>query len=546
MCGTPSGTKAPGWASHWTRWSKPLLPLPKGWSKARSSKPLANKPRLSKGPSPVLTAVASVPKTKRTAPSRLPPVPSSTMNRSVTAWPAAGIFFPLRPLLGLDSHAYSKAALAKIIAAGGELKSFQAAARMLDRLADIPVSARHVNRLVDLVGLEMRHDRDVRVEDHVHHRRAAPPAAPEACAVLIDGGRVMTRTPRQDKGTGVFDHAWREDKVACLHVLEGPTFEFDPHPQPPRCFPDRSHVDRITREIHGLPALPETPAAAEVAPPDATNTEKISGCGVDTAMSQEKAATTQAASWSGRSEKEDEWPPSRKERTCVATMLPSAGFAKVVAQEAYARGFYQAKRKAFLGDGLAYNWTIKEGWFEDFTAITDFIHPLTYLYELALLLAGGGEEGWVLYARWLTWSWQGKVADVLGEMRQWRDKLGPVGCEEKLAESDVREVLRRTLGYIENNESRMDYPTYRRQGLPVTTAHVESLIKEINYRVKGTEKFWNNPKGAEAILQVRAALLSDDLRLDRHLQQRKGSPYRYSRVPRNGKPPRNAPAKKTK
>ena len=59
----------------------------------------------------------------------------------------------------------------------------------------------------------------------------------------------------------------------------------------------------------------------------------------------------------------------------------------------------------------------------------------------------------------------------------------------------------------------MDYPEYRRQGLPVTTAWMESLVKEVNYRVKGTEMFWNDPEGAEAILQVRAAALCDDERL---------------------------------
>ncbi len=37
---------------------------------------------------------------------------------------------------------------------------------------------------------------------------------------------------------------------------------------------------------------------------------------------------------------------------------------------------------------------------------------------------------------------------------------------------------------------------------------MESLIKEINYRVKGTEKFWNCPEGAETILRVRAAGLA--------------------------------------
>jgi len=65
---------------------------------------------------------------------------------------------------------------------------------------------------------------------------------------------------------------------------------------------------------------------------------------------------------------------------------------------------------------------------------------------------------------------------------------------------------------------------------------MESLVKEINYRVKGTEMFWNDPEGAEAILQVRAAALSDDCRLSKHLQTRPGCPFT-----RRPKPPK-APA----
>ena len=49
---------------------------------------------------------------------------------------------------------------------------------------------------------------------------------------------------------------------------------------------------------------------------------------------------------------------------------------------------------------------------------------------------------------------------------------------------------------------------------------------EFNARVKGPEKFWNRPAGAEAILQVRAAVLSEDDRLAHHFAQRPGSPYR--------------------
>ena len=71
----------------------------------------------------------------------------------------------------------------------------------------------------------------------------------------------------------------------------------------------------------------------------------------------------------------------------------------------------------------------------------------------------------------------------------------------------------------------MKYPEYRQHGLPVTTAWMESLVKEVNYRVKGTEMFWNDPEGAEAILQVRAAALSDDERLAKHLAERPGCSF---------------------
>ena len=78
------------------------------------------------------------------------------------------------------------------------------------------------------------------------------------------------------------------------------------------------------------------------------------------------------------------------------------------------------------------------------------------------------------------------------------------------------------IGYLENNRSRMDYAEYRKLGLPTTSAWIESAVKEINYRTKGTEMFWNNPAGAEAILQIRSASLSDDDRLVRLLTNRPG------------------------
>jgi hypothetical protein len=81
------------------------------------------------------------------------------------------------------------------------------------------------------------------------------------------------------------------------------------------------------------------------------------------------------------------------------------------------------------------------------------------------------------------------------------------------ADDDPRKILKRELEYVTTNRARMDYARYRCEGLPIFTAPVESLIKEVNLRVKGTEKFWIR-EGLEAVLQGRAAHLSQDGRLE--------------------------------
>jgi hypothetical protein len=88
------------------------------------------------------------------------------------------------------------------------------------------------------------------------------------------------------------------------------------------------------------------------------------------------------------------------------------------------------------------------------------------------------------------------------------------------------------LRYLRNNAGRMRYDEYRRQGLPIMTSAVESVIKLINKRVKGSEKFWSEP-GAEAILQLRADYLSETEIMSRYWSAREAQadglrPYRRS------------------
>ena len=82
------------------------------------------------------------------------------------------------------------------------------------------------------------------------------------------------------------------------------------------------------------------------------------------------------------------------------------------------------------------------------------------------------------------------------------------------------------LRYLSNNEAHMDYSRYRQEGLPITSSLVESRVGEFNARVKNRQKYWNRLGGAEAVLQLRAAVLSEDGRLARYFAERPGSPYR--------------------
>jgi hypothetical protein len=438
----------------------------------------------------------------------------NSAKRSAIAWFVAGLFFPQRPLLQLGSSGYSPTVLHKIMAATSEVKSHDKAALLLKVLCGLSISGRHVNRLAEVIGLEMASQRDQATEDYVHHRRQPPAAAvPEAVAVSLDGGRVMTRTSGQ--GTGVHGQAWKEDKVACLLTLEGATFADDPHPEPPQCFLDAPKVDEMVREMqahHGVRQENELPQLAELRL--GKPTAPSPNC--STPADQTEPAPPPA------------WPPKRTEhsRTCVATMQDSAAFGKMVAAEAYRRNFQAAAHGALLGDGSAWIWTLHEKWFSWLTPIVDFTHSLTYLYVTATVLADDVLERWQLYVGWMTQCWQGRVHDVIADMATRLAQREPHTATDTLPATDAREVLRRTIGYLRNNQQRMHYPEYRQRGLPVSSSMVESLIKEINYRVKGTEKFWDHPEGAEAILQLRAAVLSDDDRLATYVKNRPGSAFR--------------------
>ena len=140
-----------------------------------------------------------------------------------------------------------------------------------------------------------------------------------------------------------------------------------------------------------------------------------------------------------------------------------------------------------------------------------------------MLHGDDAQAAWEISLKWIELCWSGDVAEVIGLLQAEQLELG---CPEKdTPEDDPKFKLIETIGYLQNNVSRMNYPTYRQAGLPISSCLIESQVKEMNHRVKGSEKFWDDGDGGEAISHIRAAIISDGEQLHDHVAQRSGSPY---------------------
>lgn len=371
----------------------------------------------------------------------------------------------------------------------GTQPAYHLASKSLKKVGDISIGGRHIGNLAESIGKELADERDHRTDAYFEQplpRVPTEPSLPIALAtVSIDGGRMQTRAIGGPNG--VQEPHWRETKNALFMRMTGVAHEVDPHPDLPKCFRNRRYMKKL-----------------------------LSGLAEEGDFEGEEA---------GGQPKSDlrSWRPERLFRTCLSSLCDSDSFGRMMEAEADSRGFFKAGKRAFVGDGLQYNWTIQRRHFPTFTPILDFIHPIERIYEVAQALSSNADLAWELYVRWITDCWQGRAGTVLTEMTSEQVLRGepPKDCED----TDPRKVLAETITYFQNNLARMDYPRYRQEGLPTTSAHMESLVKEIGYRVKGTEKFWNDGQSAESILQIRAATISDDERLERHLQNRPGDPF---------------------
>jgi hypothetical protein len=271
---------------------------------------------------------------------------------------------------------------------------------------------------------------------------------------------------------------WHENKVGLAMTMSSATHASDPCPQIPATFVDPQKIVKLVRQLKNKAAVGED--GLEAGAPEV----------VEEVLQQ---VTEYEA-------------PQLETRTVVASRRSWPLFGPLLALAAWQSGFAKAERKAFVADGAGAIRTVWRRFFSSYVPILDFIHALSYVFAAAVAVGGDLVRGWPLYVQWITWVWQGQVPRLIELLAAWQDEHGKP--EESDGTNHPRAVVERVRVYLCNHEPMMKYDAYRCQGLPLTSSLMESMVKQVNRRVKGTEKFWTED-GAEAILQLRADYLSD-------------------------------------
>jgi hypothetical protein len=210
--------------------------------------------------------------------------------------------------------------------------------------------------------------------------------------------------------------------------------------------------------------------------------------------------------------------PEPQTTTYIATLEGCDAFKKMARVEAERRGLHRAQQVLVLGDGGNWIDPIAAQEFPEAERILDWYHACEHLYDCARAAHGAETPAAKRLGKKLeTELWNGSVQQVIATLKKHSERMGAPRSTD--AAEHPRRVLAANVGYFEKNAAHMNYPTYRKNGWPIGSGNVEAGVKQFNKRVKGTDQFWQ-PTGAEAMLNMRACWISQDLRWTRYWSNR--------------------------
>ena len=386
--------------------------------------------------------------------------------------------------------------LAKMVHAGTSAASFGEASNDLAKLADLAITDERVRRACTRAASD-RIDQHQRLQDAYQskslpeqaHGKPADVEAPEIACVMSDGGRYQhldrSLPARSNRSAHKGEH-WKESRIGLLARMSGERHEVDPQPTLPPELRYQAMADKLSEIGKTGAKLDSAEDSVEDAVSSTTKPDGLVG-------------------------------PTLEQRSVVASRQSWEAFGPLLASQAWYHGFAAAARKVFVSDGSATIEKLQRTNFSQYTSVLDILHALSYSLATARAVSNDEASAKQKYNAWAAKIWEGRVEDVIDEFIAYGTKLGEPPPDA--GRDDPREVIRASRVYYENHTERMDYPHYRREGFPLTSSLMESTVKQVSRRVKGSEKYWSSA-GGEGMLRLRGEYLSGDDPMNKYWSSR--------------------------
>src|SRR5581483_4631634 len=191
----------------------------------------------------------------------------------------------------------------------------------------------------------------------------------------------------------------------------------------------------------------------------------------------------------------------KKEHTRYLVDFELDVLAEQVRSQARALGLTQVSQLLAVTDGgNGLEEALQRHLADNLPTILDWYHAAEHLCDFAAVLHPQDE------AARAAWSAQAKgiLYEQGGEALLTHLQALPLPSR---ARAEVREELRKLLGYFENNRHRTDYPTYRQKGWDIGSGPTEAGCKIIGERLKGSGMRWVED-GAATVAALRALYVS--------------------------------------
>jgi Uncharacterised protein family (UPF0236) len=191
----------------------------------------------------------------------------------------------------------------------------------------------------------------------------------------------------------------------------------------------------------------------------------------------------------------------QKEHTRYLVDFELDALAEQVRSQARALGIAQVSDLIAVTDGgNGLEEALERHLAENLTTILDWYHAAEHLCDFAKVRYAHDEEART--------PWQHEAKNILYEQggEALLTYLQAIELPPR-ASTEVREELRKLIGYFDNNRHRTDYPTYRTNGWDIGSGPTEAGCKIIGERLKGSGMRWVE-EGAATVAALRALYVS--------------------------------------